>query len=93
MVARQSFPNFSYVRKHRIEENDNLEKYLTSEKLRFVVIDKEDDEEDYLGICDVPLISLVDNHEIHGEFSLTDSENADSGSIEIRAGFLRYCLG
>ena len=49
VVINQSFPNFSYVRKHRVEENDNLEKYLATEKLRFVVVDQEDNEEDYLG--------------------------------------------
>ena len=41
------------------------------------------------GICDIPLISLVDNHEIHGEFALIDSENADSGSIEVRIRWIK----
>ena len=41
------------------------------------------------GICDIPLIALIDNHEIHGEFALIDSENADSGSIEVRIRWIK----
>ena len=50
-----------YKVNHRVEENENLNKYLISENITFVVLDAKDngdDAEDFLGKCDIPLINL-----------------------------------
>ena len=85
-VIRGASPRFNYTMSHRVEENANLHRHLTTDQLTFVVIDnndQDDDAEDYLGKCDVSLIPLAENGIISGSFALLDPEGAESGSLQV----------
>ncbi|XP_041375657.1 protein fantom-like [Gigantopelta aegis] len=77
-------PEFHDHKTYPVPMTAELDQYLKTVHLKIFVFDDTDpDETQYLGQANIPLISLVHNEPIYGNFELKRADNSKNGSINI----------
>jgi len=87
VIESSSNPRFNFSARHSVEENENLHRYLSTGKLTIVVVDKSDDgddQEEFLGKCEIVLTPLIQRDEITEVCTLVDPHGDESGQLEVR---------
>ncbi|XP_063971772.1 protein fantom-like isoform X2 [Lytechinus pictus] len=82
-VQSSNTPEINDMQTYPVPVTPDLDRYLRTETLDFYVFDDTDPEDTaYLGMAQVPLISLVNNKPIKGTFELRNTETAN-GTIDV----------
>ncbi|KAK6185889.1 hypothetical protein SNE40_008027 [Patella caerulea] len=84
IIPNSNQPVFNDHRSYPVSMTSELDQYLRQEHLQIFVFDDTDPEEsNYIGMVDVPLLSLANNKSIDGPFDLKASDGTNSGLIEL----------
>ncbi|XP_041650612.1 LOW QUALITY PROTEIN: protein fantom [Cheilinus undulatus] len=77
-------PHFNDAKSYPVHMDVDLQQYLQTESLHVYVFDyKEERMDTYVGKARVPLLPLINDHNVSGEFELNDPTGLPAGQIEV----------